>query len=146
MCYINCFLGERDRETATCFLTASLGREKRAGVGGACFLKEPLHLCRVRILLAMWRGVTYCARFPSGRAEVCLHAKFLPVLIKILRHLTEEERLTLKVISTFLKSEVLDWLEMKKPTWAFTSFWILTEDIQWHQLSQAPVFMTFPQW
>lgn len=70
----------------------------------------------------MKRGdLLYCARFPNGRAKVCLHAKFLPVLIKILRHLTEEERLTLKVISTFLKSEVLDWLEMKNTSWAFAS-------------------------
>lgn len=36
---------ERAKETVTSFLTAFLGREKRAGAGGACFLKEPLRLC-----------------------------------------------------------------------------------------------------
>lgn len=60
--------GTEDRETR---LPLQKNSTKREGVGGGT---RPLHLCTVRVLLALHRVVAHCATFPRGRAKECRDA------------------------------------------------------------------------
>lgn len=60
--------GEREPKT---WLPLQKNSTKRAG---------SLHLCTVRVLLAMCRGVTHCDSFLRGRAKVCLNTNIPPFL------------------------------------------------------------------
>lgn len=61
--------GERETETERPASSEKVQKE-RAGVGGACLLKEPLHLCRPRVLLAMWDDEL--CQVPKGWGHGCL--------------------------------------------------------------------------
>lgn len=72
---------------------------KGEGVGGACLLKDLLHLRTVRVLPARRRRVMHWVGFPRGRAEVCPDANcYVSIFTHFFYHTEKKE------IEAFLNS------------------------------------------